>query len=140
MVGPSRPLYDGCTVDEAIVDLHDRIESRKDAPCTMQRLCEVLIEPQKQYKTVEKLLVGLRSIMFVSSHHENVNDVGDELPLVRDVLSSVNDNPTSPWTGQPPAPPLHVYTYDGDDAREREEEEEEGQQQQQQQQQGIPYQ
>ncbi len=38
--------------------LHALLDGFAEAPFTLQRLCEVLLEPRKQYKRLDKLVSG----------------------------------------------------------------------------------
>jgi hypothetical protein len=94
-------------IKEAVLELHELLDGFDHAPYTVQRLSEVLLEPQKQYHNVEKLLHSLYILLSVTSCHENVDVELPPLPRLGDLVS-VNDNPVSPYTGQPPAPPLNA--------------------------------
>jgi len=98
---------DDTGIKEAIFELHELLDEFEHAPYTVQRLSEVLLEPQKQYSDVEKMLHSLYILLSVTSCHENVHRELPPLPRLGDLVS-VNDNPVSPYTGQPPAPPLNA--------------------------------
>lgn len=62
-IGPARPMLGSCddSVD-SVAALCQRFNSLMaafdSAPWTLQRLCEVLLEPHKQYKRLHKLVSG----------------------------------------------------------------------------------
>lgn len=106
-VGKSGWSKNDTGIREAVLELHELLDGFEYAPYTVQRLSEVLLEPQKQYNNVEKLLHSLYILLSVTSCHENVHMELPPLPRLGDLVS-VNDNPVSPYTGQPPAPPLNA--------------------------------
>lgn len=56
-VGPALPLSGGESAVELQTSLQQLLDSFDDeAPFTMQRLAEVLLEPRKQYSRLEKLV------------------------------------------------------------------------------------
>ena len=58
-VGPQRPLPPGFDSPAALAArLHSLLEGFEEAPFTLQRLCEVLLEPRKQYGRLEKWVSG----------------------------------------------------------------------------------
>ena len=60
--GPPRPPPSGFESAAALgTRLHSLLDSFDAAPFTLQRLCEVLLEPRKQYARLEKV-VSLRCV------------------------------------------------------------------------------
>jgi hypothetical protein len=56
-VGPPRPPPPGFESEDAVAPrLHSLLASHAEAPFTLQRLCEVLLEPRKQYNRLDKLV------------------------------------------------------------------------------------
>jgi len=57
-VGPARPLlpYGDDDVSAVAERFSGLLWSFKEAPWTLQRLCELLLEPKKQYKRLHKLV------------------------------------------------------------------------------------
>lgn len=57
-IGPARPILDSS--DDSVQQLSERFSKMLSGfdshPWTLQRLCEVLLEPQKQYKRLHKLV------------------------------------------------------------------------------------
>ena len=102
--GPQRPMPGGEPVEAAAAALHSMMNAFQSAPFTLQRLCEVLLEPRKQYNRVDKLLLALERLLYVTTTLEPASD-----PPARPALSMlgpINENPPSPYAGQPPAGPL----------------------------------
>lgn len=59
-MGPPRPLPGGETPAELRKRLKDAVQQFEgEAPFTVQRLCELLLEPSKQYTRLDKLVRGL---------------------------------------------------------------------------------
>ena len=57
-VGPALPLSGGETAEELRTWLMQLLDGFDDeAPFTMQRLAEVLLEPEKQYARLDKLVI-----------------------------------------------------------------------------------
>jgi hypothetical protein len=58
-IGPARPIRDGSS-DSSVQQLAERfsrmLSGFESHPWTLQRLCELLLEPQKQYKRLHKLV------------------------------------------------------------------------------------
>ena len=72
-IGPPRPLAN----HESLTDLQKRLQQYLDsfteAPFTLQRLCELLVEPQKQYAHLHKVV--LPDIIYIQ--HIPITDVLD---------------------------------------------------------------
>lgn len=49
-------MADGGSLDGQLANLHSLLDQFSEAPFTMQRLCEVLLEPRKQYRRLDKLV------------------------------------------------------------------------------------
>eukprot|EP00803_Ostreobium_quekettii_P003279 evm.model.scf_2717.3 EVM.evm.TU.scf_2717.3 scf_2717:16883-17608(+) len=90
-VGPRQPLPFGESLDELIARLQACVAAFRHAPFTVQRLCELLLEPHKQYTRLGKVAMALDKLLLVTS----TVPVGDGLPCRPDVasLGPVNDNP-----------------------------------------------
>lgn len=57
--GPPRPPPPGFEGSESLAArLHSLLDSFDAAPFTLQRLCEVLLEPRKQYARLDKVVSG----------------------------------------------------------------------------------
>jgi hypothetical protein len=58
-IGPARPILDSSS-DSSVQQLAERFNAMlsgfESHPWTLQRLCELLLEPQKQYKRLHKLV------------------------------------------------------------------------------------
>lgn len=63
----------------------------QDAPWTIQRLCEVLLEPHKQYKRLHKLAAAVDRLVLVTSEVRPATDLPPPPLLVE--LAQVNENP-----------------------------------------------
>ena len=98
-VGPPRPMPDGQPLDAARASLHSLLSSYSAPPFTLQRLCEVLLEPRKQYSRADKLLLVIERLLLVTSTLEVTSDLPPPPPLSQ--LGPVNENPPSPYDGEP---------------------------------------
>lgn len=57
--GPPRPPPAGFeSVDALAARLHALLDGHEAAPFTLQRLCEVLLEPRRQYARLDKVVSG----------------------------------------------------------------------------------
>jgi len=56
---PDRPFE---SFKEKRQQLVDALQAFDEAPFTLQRLCEILLEPHRQYKSTNKLLAGLDKV------------------------------------------------------------------------------
>ncbi|KAG7670024.1 putative Serine/threonine-protein phosphatase 4 regulatory subunit 2 [Nannochloris sp. 'desiccata'] len=104
--GPPRPMPDGGALEQSRTYLHSMLDDYShEAPFTIQRLCEVILEPRKQYSRIDKFVVAVERLLSVTS------TVGitppETLPPVPQLssLGEVNENRPSPYDGEPPAGP-----------------------------------
>lgn len=75
-IGPARPIVDSSGNDSSVQQLVERfarlLSGFDSHPWTLQRLCEVVLEPQKQYRRLHKLVRvrqrahGARLLMFLA--------------------------------------------------------------------------
>ena len=64
--GPMPPMPDGTPFDGFRQSLHSALDSLPGPPFTMQRLAELLIHPEKQYRSLMKLVgLLLKGFVFV---------------------------------------------------------------------------
>ncbi|CAG9460431.1 unnamed protein product [Pedinophyceae sp. YPF-701] len=67
-VGPPRPIPDEFRAGPASKRIIQALRAfEKDAPFTLQRLCEVAVEPGRQYARLEKLAFALEKLTWVTS-------------------------------------------------------------------------
>eukprot|EP00887_Chlorella_sp_A99_P006236 scaffold3.g6236.t1 len=100
-VGPPRPIPGYGGADALHTRLHALIDSHAAAPFTVQRLCEVLLEPRKQYRRLDKAGLALEKLLNVTSCVAP-DPSPPPLPLLVS-LGPVNENPHSPYQdGRPP--------------------------------------
>jgi hypothetical protein len=102
--GPQRPMSGGRSLQQAREELHALLIALPGAPFTMQRLAELLLEPRKQYNRTDKLVLALERILRVTSTLQPTQHP-PPLPSLSS-LGPVNENPPSPYAGEPPAGPL----------------------------------
>ena len=57
-VGPPRPLSNDETLSQMIDRFKGYLLEFHDAPWTLQRICELLLEPHKQYTKLHKVVGG----------------------------------------------------------------------------------
>ena len=69
-IGPPLPLANDLSLQDLQKRLHSYIDCFTDAPFTFQRLCELLIEPHKQYTHLHKVVMLLAVVYsFVFFHN-----------------------------------------------------------------------
>ena len=56
-IGPSLPLANDKSVHDLQNRLHQYLDCFTEAPYTLQRLCELLVEPHKQYTKLHKVVL-----------------------------------------------------------------------------------
>eukprot|EP00877_Chromochloris_zofingiensis_P008687 jgi/Chrzof1/4071/Cz13g19050.t1 len=92
-VGPPAPLL----YDENLPQLLERFKSYlwrfQDAPWTIQRLCELVLEPQKQYTKLHKLVLAIDKLLLVTTE-VGVNNSTAPLPRLS-ALVAVNESSTA---------------------------------------------
>ncbi|KAI3435712.1 hypothetical protein D9Q98_001770 [Chlorella vulgaris] len=104
-VGPPRPPLPGFESPAVLAEgLHGLLDGHTEAPFTLQRLCEVLLEPRKQYARIDKVVLALEKLLVVTSTRQPAPL--DQLPPLPPLVSltGVNCNPPSPYLdGRAPA-------------------------------------
>ncbi|KAL4458305.1 hypothetical protein ABPG75_013170 [Micractinium tetrahymenae] len=101
--GPPRPPPAGFeSVDALAARLHALLDGHEAAPFTLQRLCEVLLEPRRQYARLDKVALAIEKLLMVTSTRRP--DAQLPPPPVLAMLGGVNLNPKSPYLldGRPP--------------------------------------
>ncbi|GAB4822185.1 hypothetical protein N2152v2_009231 [Parachlorella kessleri] len=93
--GPPRPMPGGGSPDSVRSGLHSLLDSFSEAPFTLQRLCEVLLEPRKQYRRLDKLAAAVEKLLLVTSTCPPTPDPPSRPSLA--ALGPVNTNPPSPY-------------------------------------------
>lgn len=101
-VGPPRPMPGGQTLESARASLHSLLDGFAAPPFTFQRLCELLLEPRKQYTRLDKIWLAIERLLLVTSTLKVASSLPP--PPTLDSLGPVNENPPSPYDGEPPAP------------------------------------
>ncbi|KAK9792255.1 hypothetical protein WJX73_008897 [Symbiochloris irregularis] len=67
-VGPARPMEGGVSPADFKVRLGDLLTTHDNGtPFTVQRLCEVLLEPRKQYSQFEALALAIEKLLLVTT-------------------------------------------------------------------------
>jgi serine/threonine-protein phosphatase 4 regulatory subunit 2 len=92
-VGPARPLPDNDSVDALCERFETLLEAFEGPPWTLQRLCELLLEPRKQYQRLHKLALALEKLLLVTGEQEVTPDPGPAPRLSQ--LTRVNEAPVS---------------------------------------------
>ena len=102
--GPPRLEYPGGTLADARSYLHTQLSSFTNAaPFTLQRLCEVVLQPLKQYNRAHKFILAIERILNVTGTIPLSSDLPPR-PLLSSLdAANVNENRPSPYDGQPPA-------------------------------------
>lgn len=96
-VGPARPLLLG---DDSVAALTERFTGMlagfQGPPWTLQRLCELLLEPRKQYQRLHKLALALEKLLLVTGEAELTPAPGPAPRLIQ--LTRVNEAPANAAT------------------------------------------
>jgi len=67
-IGPAAPLQTAESLDVLRENLSAALDSfDQEPPFTIQRLCEVVLEPRKQYQKLDKLALALEKLLLVTS-------------------------------------------------------------------------
>jgi len=83
---PKMPNVDTFKFGEMKQRIFEQLESYSGIPFTMQRLCELLTQPKRHYKRVDKFMRGLEKVMLVVSTVEPMPFSGsEEVNTVREV-------------------------------------------------------
>merc|ERR1719431_133394 len=77
---PRMPNVDVFKYSEMKERIFEQLESYSGVPFTVQRLCELLTQPKKHYKRVDKFMRGLEKVMLVVSTIDPC-PLGGEEPL-----------------------------------------------------------
>ena len=64
---PRQPNVEMFSFDQMRERIFEQLESYTGVPFTVQRLCELMVEPRKHYKRTDKFMRGLEKIMLVVS-------------------------------------------------------------------------
>ncbi|XP_037087711.1 serine/threonine-protein phosphatase 4 regulatory subunit 2-like [Pollicipes pollicipes] len=62
---PAMPNVDPFKYDQLLKEIHFRIDSLGGTPFTIQRLCELMTEPQRYYKRTDKFMRGVEKNVLV---------------------------------------------------------------------------
>jgi len=103
---PRQPNVDVFKFDQMKERIFEQLESYTGIPFTVQRLCELMVQPKKHYKRTDKFMRGLEKIMLVvstidpnpnlqdeSSKQESSECCSFESPSKRIRLASGDDEP-----------------------------------------------
>lgn len=112
-VGPSRYSSCGETVTQTLDRFKTLLSSFSDAPWTVQRLCELVLEPRKQYTQLHKVALAIEKCLLVTSEMAPSRDP-PSVPLLSD-LTNVNCNP--PPVYEPAPAPTAAGPTEGDGPR-----------------------
>merc|ERR1719328_299356 len=75
---PKMPNVDSFKFSEMKQRIFEQLDSYSGIPFTMQRLCELLTQPKRHYKRVDKFMRGLEKVMLVVSTVEPMALEGEE--------------------------------------------------------------
>lgn len=89
---PKMPNVDVFKFNEMKERIMEQLESYTGTPFTIQRLCELLVQPKRHYKRTDKFMRGLEKVMLVVSTvdpittNPNVQDNGSSMLVEREKL------------------------------------------------------
>eukprot|EP00873_Tetraselmis_striata_P035061 jgi/Tetstr1/455325/TSEL_042160.t1 len=87
-IGPAAPLQTAESLDVLRENLSAALDSfDQEPPFTIQRLCEVVLEPRKQYQKLDKLALALEKLLLVTSTMPRINSE-NEMGLATAALHS----------------------------------------------------
>lgn len=66
-IGPSRPLPHNESLEDCIKRLSVGLNSLQDAPFTIQRIAELLLDPKKHYSRLVKIASAFEKVIFVTT-------------------------------------------------------------------------
>jgi len=79
---PKMPNVDTFKFSEMKQRIFEQLDSYSGIPFTMQRLCELLTQPKRHYKRVDKFMRGLEKVMLVVSTVEPLALGGEEVAVM----------------------------------------------------------
>lgn len=85
---PKMPNVDTFKFTEMKQRIFEQLDSYSGIPFTMQRLCELLTQPKRHYKRVDKFMRGLEKVMLVVSTVEPLALNGEEGSSGRDRIDT----------------------------------------------------
>ena len=74
---PKQPNVDVFKFDQMKQRIFEQLESYSGIPFTVQRLCELMVQPKGHYKRTDKFMRGLEKIMLVVSTIDPIPSTGD---------------------------------------------------------------
>ncbi|GIM15494.1 hypothetical protein Vretimale_18277 [Volvox reticuliferus] len=93
-VGPPGPD----SVSETIERFQKLLSAFSDAPWTFQRLCEILLEPKRQYSRLSKLVLAIEKCLLVTTEQPPTDPDQLPPPPLCSSLGPVNTNPAPVYT------------------------------------------
>ncbi|KAK9916717.1 hypothetical protein WJX75_006200 [Coccomyxa subellipsoidea] len=106
-VGPMPPPANGESIQQLVERLTQAVRAHSSAaPFTLQRLAELLLEPQKQYSRLDKLALALEKLLLVTSTVAPQSSPPPRPAL--DSLPPVNENPKPPPGSSSTKPPASI--------------------------------
>eukprot|EP00897_Mesotaenium_endlicherianum_P006780 jgi/Mesen1/612/ME000108S10763 len=106
-VGPPRPLLTGETFQELLARLRRSLESFFEGPpFTLQRLCEVLLNPQQTYANLDKVALALEKLLLVTSTLGPSKEPYPSLPLPTHQVEVIYRPPRRPSSDHRATPGL----------------------------------
>ncbi|GLC36436.1 hypothetical protein PLESTB_000147800 [Pleodorina starrii] len=93
-VGPPGPD----SVSETIERFQKLLSAFSDAPWTFQRLCEILLEPKRQYSRLPKLVLAIEKCLLVTTEQPPTEPDQLPPPPLCSSLGPVNTNPAPVYT------------------------------------------
>ena len=89
-----QPNVDMFNFEQMKERIFEQLESYTGLPFTIQRLCELMVQPKKHYKRIDKYMRGLEKVMLVVSTVDPIPGTGEEASKTE--TSGSSDNFESP--------------------------------------------
>lgn len=113
---PLQPNVDVFKFDQMKERIFEQLESYTGIPFTVQRLCELMVQPQKHYKRTDKFMRGLEKIMLVVSTIDPNPNVQKEEETSQTIVkqSFSNGGASSLATGESPSKRIRLESAEPD--------------------------
>ena len=104
-----QPNVDMFNFEQMKERIFEQLESYTGLPFTIQRLCELMVQPKKHYKRIDKYMRGLEKVMLVVS-------TVDPIPGTGEPEASKNDSSGSTVDFESPSKRIRLASAEEDEA------------------------